>query len=77
MDNALSVCHSHVLTGICIFDICIFDMYIHINNILRHGDRTKAIQPLRYNHHVFKFRDFEFLLLVQCNFSLRLIDITV
>ena len=30
------------------------------SHVLRHGDRTKAIQPLRNNHHVFKFRDFEF-----------------
>ena len=45
------------------------------SHVLRHGDRTKAIQPLRNNHHVFKFRDFEFLLLVRCNCSLRLIVI--
>ena len=44
---------------------------------IRHGDRTKAIQPLRNNHHVLEIRDFEFLLLVQCNFSLRLIVRTV
>ena len=51
-------------------------MYVCHSHVLRHGDRTKAIQPLRNNHHAFKFRDFEFLILVQCNFSLRLIVIT-
>ena len=48
-------------------------LYVCHSHVLRHGDRTKAIQPLRNNHHAFKFRDFEFLILVQCNFSLRLI----
>ena len=52
-------------------------LYVCHSHVLRHGDRTKAIQPLRKNHHVFKFRDFEFLLLVQCIFSLRLIVITM
>ena len=52
-------------------------LYVCHSHVLRHGDRTKAIQPLGNNHHVFKFRAFEFLLLGQCNFSLRLIVITV
>ena len=36
-------------------------LYVYHSLVLRHEDRTKAIQPLKNNHHVFKFRDFEFL----------------
>ena len=32
---------------------------------------------IKNNHHVFKFKDFKFVLLVQCNFSLCIIVITV
>ena len=28
------------------------------SHVLRHGDRTNAIQPLKNNHHVFTFIDF-------------------